>query len=295
MRGDDTAFEPHFDTHTREAINAGAEALATALLGEPTHRSRREWRWGRQGSFSLCRTGSKRGLWYDHERGQGGDLLDLIMREHGVGLKDAINLGREIVGGNVQYTPTPRSTQRDDTAARTAYALRLWRESAPLNGTLGERHFFNFRRIDIAPLSLDHCLRWHVRIRAIVALMTDPRTGEPIGVHRTFLNEDGTKGARKMLCRQGVICLTAYDEVSMGLGLTEGVEDGLAVLVSGWAPVWVATSAGAIARFPILAGITSLAVFADQDCPGLSAARSCCDRWNSSERETRIIAPRRKP
>ena len=34
--------------------------------------------------------------------------------------------------------------------------------------------------------------------RAVIALMTDPISNEPIGIHRTFLNPDGTKAQRKM-------------------------------------------------------------------------------------------------
>ncbi len=84
--------------------------------------------------------------------------------------------------------------------------------------------------------------------------MTDPLTGEPTGVHRTFHPKDATKIERKMLGRQGVIRLSPDEEVTLGLGITEGIEDGLAVLLSGWAPVWASSSAGAIERFPVLGG-----------------------------------------
>jgi hypothetical protein len=39
-------------------------------------------------------------------------------------------------------------------------------------------------------------------MQGIVALMTDPITNEPTGVHRTYLNRDATKRERKMLGRQ---------------------------------------------------------------------------------------------
>jgi len=107
----------------------------------------------------------------------------------------------------------------------------------------------------VSRLELDHTLRWHEKIRAVVALMSDPLSGNPLGIHRTFLRPDGTKLERKMLGRQGVVRLSPDSEVTMGLGITEGVEDGLAVLLSGWAPVWAATSAGAITNFPVLSGI----------------------------------------
>ena len=86
--------------------------------------------------------------------------------------------------------------------------------------------------------------------RVRVALMTNPNAAEPCGVHRTFLNADGTKRDRKMWGKQGVVCLSPNDTVTARLGVTEGIEDGMAVLLSGWGPVWAATSAGAIERFP---------------------------------------------
>jgi hypothetical protein len=177
--------------------------------------------------------------------------------------------------------------------ARSKAALRIWEESVPLSGTLAERYFFEHRTLDITRLDTGHCLRWHVYIRAVIALMTDPVSNEPIGIHRTFLGVDGAKLERKMLGRQGVVRLSPDTEVTMGLGITEGVEDGIAVLLSGWAPVWAATSAGAIARFPVLAGIEALTIFADADHAGRQAASTCAARWCCAGCEAVIAAPRR--
>jgi len=56
------------------------ETLATSLLGEPNKvlSSRRQLRWGSGGSFALEVAGQKRGIWIDHESGEGGDPLALI-------------------------------------------------------------------------------------------------------------------------------------------------------------------------------------------------------------------------
>jgi hypothetical protein len=90
-----------------------------------------------------------------------------------------------------------------------------------------------------------------------------------------------------MLGRQGVIRLSQDEDVVEGLGIVEGVEDGLAVLLSGWAPCWVATSAGALERFPVLGGIQSLTLFGDDDEAGSTAVRVCAKRWMSASREVR--------
>jgi hypothetical protein len=278
------------------ALAQRTEDVAQALLGDPSSKSRRDLRWGRKGSFWLSCAGEHRGRWYDHERGEGGDLLDLIVRERNVPLGQAIAIASEMLGApNVAAARYAKALRRpDDNAAhRTATALRLWKQSIPIKGTLAEKYFVVERQLPIAGWSLGHALRWHDLIGAIVALMTDPITGQAKGIHRTFLNRSGKKLDRRMLGRQGVIRLSPDDAITRGLGVTEGIEDGLAVLLSGWSPVWAATSAGAIARLPVLSGIESITVFADADDVGFSAAEGCCGRWQAARQEACIVAPRR--
>ncbi len=63
--------------------------VALALLGEPTtkHRGGLEWRYGTYGSFSID---LNKNVYYDHEAGQGGGVLDLIVRVTGGDHRDAI-------------------------------------------------------------------------------------------------------------------------------------------------------------------------------------------------------------
>jgi len=282
---------------TARALADHAEEVAAALLGVPSELRRDEHRWGRRGSLSLCRSGSKRGLFYNHERGEGGDLLTLIARERGVTLGEAIRIAKHEFLGGVTITRARKGRQhslgeRKGECGRTAIALRTWSEAVPIGGTLAERYFLEHRKLDLRHLSeVRHALRWHGGIRAVVSLMTDPVSGQPTGVHRTFLDGDGAKIERKMLGRQGVIRLSLDDAVTTSIGIAEGLEDALAILLSGWSPVWAATSAGAIARFPILAGIEALTVFADGDPPGIRAAEICCTRWIAADCEVRITSP----
>jgi putative DNA primase/helicase len=146
--------------------------------------------------------------------------------------------------------------------------------------------------LHIGTLDLDHALRWHEGIGAVVALMTDATTNEPCGVHRTFLNADGTKRERKMLGKQGMIRLS-NEEVTLGLGLVEGIEKGVAALLHPWSPIWCLTSAGGIERFPVLSGIESLTIWSDGDESGMKGARACFQRWTGAGLEARILSPRR--
>ena len=55
-----------------------APSVCERLLGDPSSRSAREWRWGRNGSFRLK---LDTGVWNDFESGEGGGVLTLVMRE----------------------------------------------------------------------------------------------------------------------------------------------------------------------------------------------------------------------
>jgi Toprim domain len=183
----------------------------------------------------------------------------------------------------------PRTLSLDqDQVVRTEIAIRIWGDTDSLKGTLGAKYFTDRRGLHIGVLDLDHVLRWHARERMIVALMTDPSSGAACGIHRTFLNPDGSKRERKMLGPQGVIRLSPDVDVIAALGIVEGVEDGLAVILSGWSPVWCCTSAGGIERFHVLPGIGSLTIFADADERGMKAAQICIERWITASREARI-------
>src|SRR5262249_25939220 len=145
------------------------------------------------------------------------------------------------------------------------------------------------------------CPRGEVRLPAMLGLMSGIVTGRLLGVHRTFLRADGLAKAAvepgKMMlgrARGAVLKLTPDEEVSLGLGLTEGLEDALAVLAGGFAPVWACLSAGTMAAFPVLGGIEALTVFADNDTAGAGAAASCVARWRAAGKEACVVAPPRQ-
>ena len=89
----------------------------------------------------------------------------------------------------------------------------------------------------------------------------------------------------QMLGKQGVVRLSPDEDALEGLAIAEGVEDGLAIILSGWRPVWAATNAGGVERFPVLPGIEALTIFHDKDEAGARAAELCAQRWASAGRE----------
>ena len=92
-----------------------------------------------------------------------------------------------------------------------------------------------------------------------------------------------------MLGPKGVICLSRWTDVTHGLGLSEGIEDGLRILAHGWRPIWAAPDAGSIKAFPVLPGIRAITIFADNDQTGRDAARACAERWRAEGREATAL------
>jgi len=141
-----------------------------------------------------------------------------------------------------------------------------------------------------------HCTRGSDRAPAMVALMTDPVTGEPCGLHRTFLLPDGSgkspiEPVRMMLGRAGVIRLTPDDEIVECLGVCEGIESGLAIMAFGYRPMWACGSLGGLTDFPVLAGVDCITVFSDPKPHEKEGARSCAKRWAEAGRRSFLRTP----
>ncbi|TXL75633.1 virulence-associated protein E [Vineibacter terrae] len=211
-----------------------------------------------------------------------------------------------------------RRNQLDEAEQRTADAQRstLWddRSEAIARGVqiFGEAHgplhvvqaYLRSRGLGrLPPDCVDirfhtQCPRGRDRLPAMVALMRDAITNEPTGVHRTYLRPDGSgkadvQPAKMMLGRSAgaVVKLTPDEDVTLGLGLSEGIEDGLAIINSGWRPIWACMSTGSMRTFPVLGGIEALTLFRDADAPGRDAAEAAAARWRDAGRAAAIVAP----
>lgn len=297
----------HPDMHEiSKALGANIQELATALVGlAPSSKGHTEWRFRNRGSLAVVVAGRDRGRWFDHEAGAGGDALDLVAVTRRCSRKEAWRWGLEWLGKApadlLPVRPQPHPPEAPK-AQSFEMALTIWRNAVAPSGTLVEAYLIS-RGLDLhsnAPLRFHPaCPRTSERLPAMIALMTDPVTNEPVGVHRTFLRPDGTgkadvTPAKMMLGKAGIIRLTPDEEVTIGVGITEGIENGLAVLQkTKWAPIWACGSAGGIARLPILSSIEVLTIFADADDKGagLEAAYTCAGRWYGAQREVTIQRP----
>jgi len=289
----------------RAQLAARAETLVVDLLGEPTTKGRHSWRWGNRGSLDYD---FEQHLWHSFETEEGGDLFDLIrLANPGWDFSQALAWAKSWLGHSSDPVVDRSRRRLTRSLADTAEgALRLWREARPAKGSPVETYLAS-RGLRL-PDGSEHALRFHpecprgkARLPAMLGLMRGIVTDRPLGVHRTFLSADGRAKAEvepnKMMlgrAKGAVLKLTPDEDVTQGLTLTEGIEDGLAVLNDGWAPVWVCLSAGTLMNFPVLGGIEALTICADNDAPGRNAAEACAQRWRAAGKEVAVGEPPRR-
>lgn len=185
------------------------------------------------------------------------------------------------------------------------FGLNLWRSTRALSGVA--LAYLEHRCCRLPPQG-SH-LRWIPDLKhpsghvgaALVALVTDSVTGTPLTLHRTWITSTGKaavdpprlllRGHRK---QGGVIRLWPDTEVTLGLGVAEGIETALS-LAWAHAPVWACIDAGNLGAFPVLAGIDALVIAADHDPAGRAAAVACARRWHAAGRHAEIwMAPTEK-
>jgi putative DNA primase/helicase len=181
----------------RNELKSRTEELFEYLLG--AHNSRlstgAERRWGTRGSFSVELTAAKRGLWFDHEAGEGGDAFDLIQREHRLSFKKALAWARNWLGdtdghppGFFRPKPAAHEAVPDETEAKRARARSLWDAGVPINGTPAQTYL---RGRGIDPPEWPDRLRWSRTTKELLVRL-DQSEGSFSALQRIRLNPDGS-------------------------------------------------------------------------------------------------------
>jgi putative DNA primase/helicase len=181
------------------------------------------------------------------------------------------------------------------------FGHELWRQCRTLSATAVD--YLQARHCVVPPG--DGHLRWHPELKhpsgyigpALVALVTSTLTDEPLSLHRTWILPSGKKAdvdPSRLLLKDhrkagGVIRLWPNEAVTSSLSIAEGIETALCA-AHGATPIWSCIDAGNMGKFPVIAGIESLMIFADHDEVGLHAANTCAARW-ASVAEVIIVRP----
>jgi putative DNA primase/helicase len=205
---------------------------------------------------------------------------------------------------------TLHKTDRDN-RARSRGALRIWGEAYPGAGTIVTTYL---RGRGISLDTLPGELRFHPEcwrplddagnpvppLPAMVALVEHAERG-PVAIHATYLRPDGT-GKADIFKREQKACFgpIAGGAVRLGtprrdqwLGVAEGIETALSVIVACAIPVWAALSAAGIKNLVLPPDATHVVICADHDESGTGAraARDAAERWLAEGRRVRIAIP----
>src|SRR5215204_4678983 len=186
-----------------------------------------------------------------------------------------------------------------DAVRRAEAALAIWRASGCAKGTLAETYLRSRGLTTLVPLAI----RFHAALThpsetvwpAMVALVTRGVDDKPIGIHRTFLLQDGSgkapvEPAKMMLgpCRGGAVRL---GEIGAVLMVGEGIETCLAAMQATGNPAWAALSTSGLRALDLPRDVRDVIVLADGDEPGEAAARDIARRWKREGRRVRIARP----
>ncbi|MBY5483253.1 MULTISPECIES: toprim domain-containing protein [Rhizobium] len=190
-----------------------------------------------------------------------------------------------------------------DEASRIALVRRLWREAEDPRAT-PVMNYLDHR--GLPPLSDDqlpvfgfhrNCPFSGERVPALLARFSptedDPGLdAEPTAIFRIRLDRyDGDRRKLALGPSRGQVVKLCPDISLGGVGITEGVEKGLALAASGWRPIWITCGTATMRTFPLLPWMEALTVFADRDEPGRDAALAAVARWHDAGREARILQP----
>lgn len=232
----------------------------------------------------------------------GGCTLDEIAGALGLAVRD---LFEDAPAGSRALRPQARQQRPSAVATppvdpdKHRRAAAIWKQSSPILGPASD--YLMARAGALPPADTD--LRWlsdlslfGIRGPVLVSRISDATDAtRSLGLQLTWLHQDGgrwVRGERRYLGGKagGVVRLWPDEAVTGGLAIAEGVESALA---AGHLhpPVWAVLDAGNMAGFPVLFGVESLVIFADNDASGVgqAAAADCADRWLDAGREVTVL------
>ena len=301
------------DDAGRAALREVAPEIVMEFRGEHNRKlsTRKEMRWGAKGSFSLAIAGSREGLWFDHEIGRGGDIIEFIKIERGCSFVDALDHAAQYVSelrnghhsSRPASRPAPRQTvddDGDDEKRIDTGAHDLVRSPAADRDA----------RRAVSALTLHRGANRGARGSEISSALSlgdrnAPGNGGagPRHHHRRADRHPphGIVGRRQQdrpkalgLKGGGAIKLSPLMGAGGELLIGEGIETTLSASILGFgSPAWSVIDAGEMSRFPALPWISRLTIAVDHDVKGAGekAAAETKARWEAAGLRVRTAMP----
>ncbi|MBB57244.1 MAG: virulence-associated protein E [Rhodospirillaceae bacterium] len=187
----------------------------------------------------------------------------------------------------------------EDIKCRINRAKKIWAESVPVTGTIGETYLHSRRLSGPWPATLRFNASLFYQPGLILPGLVAPVTRWPdrhlCGVHRTYLRLDGTGKAGVASPRKALGVLHAaairLAPASEHLVVGEGIESVLSAMEATGLPGWAAVSAGGLERLALPDGVRQVTIAADNDPTGIKAAEHAAAEWTSQGRCVRVAIP----
>lgn len=182
------------------------------------------------------------------------------------------------------------------------WAQQIWQQSVNPIGTVVEEYLRNERCLDLDPEIAGAVVRFHgslkyddfQRLPAMICLMRDILTDEPVAIHRTFLDRaTAAKIDRKMLgpAKGAAIKIDPRPSLDGRLTAGEGFETVQAARQAGFRPAWALGSAGAIGALPVLRGLSELTLLKEIDPTSDLKTNECAKRYLRARRSVKVVTP----
>jgi putative DNA primase/helicase len=249
-----------------------------------------------------------------------GDAFKLIQFATGLSFIETLKRIEECVGTSPAPVPAPTPAPHGPTPDRMRQlARRIWHEAKPI--VRGDAVDAYLRNRGIALETYPGALRCHpalgyyqskegakkaTKVAEYPAMLAcvQGADGHGITLHRTYLHK-GKKAAlpdAKKLLSAGINgAAVRLSEATEEVAVTEGIETGLAVLLSTAKPVWSAINAGNLEKLWLPAGVKRVLIYADNDAEsqfdGQASAYALARRLTKEskktvEREVSVFVPK---
>lgn len=226
------------------------------------------------------------GTWICNQCGAGGGI-DLLMQAKGWDFRTAAQAVDKVLG-NVPADPPGKPALSDENQRRLKNAL--WKASQPIEpGDPASLYLSGrvpgWKHCDDLRFAKSAAVPGGGSSPALLALVRDAVTGDPVTLHRTFITLDGTKAALDN--PRALMPGALPDSVSVRLceageviGIAEGIETALAAQVKFKVPCHAALTAGFLAKWQPPEGVRKVFVFGDcdQSYTGQAAAYTLAHR-----------------
>jgi len=305
-----------------DAIVARLRATAESWVPQHFPNGRRvadEWRLAnirgdaprKSGSCVFTLKGEHAGDWHDFDGGQGGGPLSALEEAEGLTNRDLFAYAAELAGWSAgapaRREPVPAAAKPErDPSREIAFILDHGR---PIADTAAAA-YLEGRGLEFADavdlLAHADLTHWETKsgYPALIGVVRD-LAGDVVAIHRTYLQVDvedsgkATKAAvakpRMMLGKVagGAVRLAPINP-DAALGLSEGIESGLAVMTAcASLPVWATLSTAGLEQVQLPPQARRIVVLADHDASGagMRAAEAAAMRLRGEDRQVVIALP----